>query len=559
MKKIISILTILLIFTACEDFLDIQPETDFTDDNYWTSEANLKAFSYGLYSVFPGYGQGGFFGGDHFFYVLTDDVISLDPRVEDDFPTSVPASQSGTQWYWSDIRKTNVLIQGANKASVDESVRKKYIAVGRLFRAIEYWEKVRTFGDVPFYNKPIESTDQDALYKARDSRVVVVDSIVADLDYAIANLDDVDDKVHVNKWTALAMKSRICLAAATTFEYHNVAGSNSAQLYQASYDASKNLMDNGPFSLHSNYIDLFTSEDLGGNSEVILMKKYNENLRHSILSFIFHEPYFGFTLDAVSSFLMTDGKPISYDGGAHPGYTEWIFNTTDIIIKAFTSYDILVDITANRDRRIKDIIDTTRVVFLFNQGIPMYSPAKYATYAEIESQPTQGVEATNDCPVIRLGEILLNYAEAAFELGSITQADLDNTVNLLRARAGVAPLTLAVGFTADDLDPTVDPLLWEIRRERRVELMLEPFRKFDMFRWKKGDYFDRDEAFVGIKPDPSVVFEAGITVLLNPNGYLYAQAPGNRRVPFEDNMYLYPLPADQLTLNPNLGPQNPGW
>jgi hypothetical protein len=81
MKKTISILTCILIFTACEDFLDIQPETDFTDDNYWTSEANLKAFSYGLYSVFPGYGTGGYFGGDHFFSVLTDDVISLDPRV----------------------------------------------------------------------------------------------------------------------------------------------------------------------------------------------------------------------------------------------------------------------------------------------------------------------------------------------------------------------------------------------------------------------------------------------------------------------------------------------
>ena len=288
MKKTISILTMILIFTACEDFLDIQPETDFTDDNYWTSEANLKAFSYGLYSVFLGYGQGGYFGGDHFFYVLTDDVISLDQRVEDDFPTTVPASQSGTQWYWSDIRGTNVLIQGANRALVDESVRAKYVAVGRLFRAIEYWEKVRSFGDVPFYNEPIESTDQDALYKARDSRVVVVDSIVADLDYAIANLDEVDDKVHVNKWTALALKSRICLAAATTFEYQNVAGSNPTQLYQASYDASKFLMDNGPFSLHSSYIELFTSQDLSGNSEVILMKKYNENLRHSILSFIFH-------------------------------------------------------------------------------------------------------------------------------------------------------------------------------------------------------------------------------------------------------------------------------
>ncbi len=558
MKKIASIFAILLIFTACEDFLDIQPETEFTDDNYWTSEANLKAFSYGLYSAFTGYGMGGFFGGDHFFSVLTDDVISLDPRVTDDFPTTVPASQSGTDWYWSSIRKANVMIEGAKKASVNESVRSKYIAVGRLFRAVLYWEKVRRFGDVPFYNKPIESTDKEALYKARDSRVVVVDSIVADLNYAVANLDDVDDKVHVNKWTALALKSRICLAAASTFEYHNVAGSNPTALYQASYDASKEIMDNGPFALHSTYIELFASEDLSGNSEVILMKKYNENYRHSILSFIFHEPYFGFTLDAVSSFLMDDGKPISYDGSPHPDYTEWVFNTGDVILKAFTDYDIPVEITANRDRRIKDIIDTTRVVFLFNQGIPMYSPAKYATYADIESQPTQGVQATTDCPVIRLGEILLNYAEAAFELGTITQGDLDNTINLLRDRAGVAHLTLAVGFDADDRDATVDPLLWEIRRERRVELMLEPFRMWDLFRWRKCDYYNDDEAFVGIKDDPAVTYEAGIVVLHNADGYLYAQAPADRRVTFIDKMYLYPIPADQITLNPNLI-QNPDW
>ena len=558
MKKITSIFAILLIFTACEDFLDIQPETEFTDDNYWTSEANLKAFSYGLYDVFTGYGMGGFFGGDHFFSTLTDDVITLDDRTEYDFPKTVPASQSGTDWYWSSIRKANVLIQGAKKASVNESVRRKYIAIGRLFRAVEYWEKVRVFGDVPFYNKPIESTDKDALYKARDSRIAVVDSIVADLDYAIANLEEVNDRVNVNKWTALALKSRICLAAASTFDYHNVAGSNPTALYQASYNASKEIMDNGPFSLHNSYVELFASEDLGGNSEVILMKKYNENYRHSILSFIFHEPFIGFTLDAVSSFLMTDGKPISYDGAPHPSYSEWIFSTTDTILVAFTSYKIPVDITVNRDRRIKDIIDTTRVVFLFNQGIPMYSPSKYATYQLIEDQPTQGVQATTDCPVIRLGEILLNYAEAAFELGTITQGDLDNTINLLRARAGVAPLTLAVGFAADDRDPTVDPLLWEIRRERRVELMLEPFRKWDLIRWKNGPYYDKDEAFVGIKPDPAVVFEDGINVLLNANGYLYAQAPADRREPWDDKKYLYPLPADQITLNPNLI-QNPGW
>ena len=556
MKKIIIILTILMGFTACE--LNVQPETEFTDSNFWTSEANLRSFSFGLYDVFKGYGNGGFFGGDHFYSTLTDDVMTLDERTEHDFPTAIPATPSGTDWSWSSIRKANVLIDGAKRATVDENVKNKYIGVGRLFRAVLYWEKAREFGDVPFYSTPIESTDQDALFKARDSRVMVVDSIVADLDFAIAHLGDIDDKLEVNKWTALALKSRICLAAATTFEYHNVSGSDATALYQASYDASKEIMDSGNYALDPNYTNLFASEDLSGNSEVILEKQYNENMRHAILSFIFDEPFFGFTLSAVSSFLMTDGKPIAYDGATHPGYTEWVFSTNDSIKTSNTTFETLVDITGNRDRRLSAIVDTTRLVFLFNKGIPMYSPSKYATYDLIKNKPTQGVNATTDAPIIRYGEVLLNYAEAAFELGNITQGDLDKSINLLRARAGVAPLTVAIGFSADDRDPNVEPLLWEIRRERRVELMLEPFRKWDLIRWKKGEYYDDDRSFVGVKADPSIKYETGIDVLYNADGYLYTQKPEDRREPWDDKKYLYPLPADQLVLNSNLT-QNPGW
>jgi len=511
-----------------------------------------------LYINFKGYGNGSFFGGDHFFSVNTDDVMALDDRTELDFPTTVPATSSGTDWNWAYIRKANILIEGAGKASVDETTKNKYIGIGRFFRAYMYWEKVRTFGDVPFYDKPIESTDEEALYKARDSRVDVVNKIVEDLDFAIANLGNDADKLHVTKWTALALKSRVCLAAGTTFKYHNVSGSNPNALLQASYDASKALMESGMFSLHSSYVELFASEDLSANPEVILLKKYNENMRHSIMSFIFHEPYFGFSYSAVSSFLMADGRPIRYDGASHPDYTEWEFSTTDTLKTAFTSYKTYVGATDGRDLRMANIIDTTRLVFLFNKGIPMYSPVKYVTYDLIKEQPTQGVAATTDAPIFRYGEVLLNYAEAAFELGTISQGDLDNSINLLRARAGVADLTIGVGFDADDRDPTVDPLLWEIRRERRVELMLEPFRKYDLIRWANGPYYDEDDSYYGVKVAPSVVWENGITVLKTPDGYLYTQAESDRRTPWNDRKYLYPLPDDQLTLNPKLT-QNPGW
>ncbi|RKX86361.1 MAG: hypothetical protein DRP58_04550 [Spirochaetes bacterium] len=559
MKKIIFILTLIIGFAACEDdFLDIQPETEFTDDNFWTSESNLQAFAYGLYDNFQGYGDGGFFGGDHFFSVNNDDVMALDDRTELDFPTTVPATSSGTDWTWSYIRKANVLIEGTDKASVDEATKNKYIAIGRFFRAYMYWEKVRTFGDVPFYDKTIESTDEEALYKARDSRVDVVNKIVEDLDFAIANLDDGTDKLHVTKWTALALKSRVCLAAGTTFKYHNVSGSNPNTLLQASHDASAAIMASGLFELHSSYVELFSSEDLSANAEVILMKKYNENMPHSIHSFIFHEPYFGFSYSAISSFLMADGRPISFDGTAHPDYTEWEFTTTETLTTSLTSFNTYVGATDGRDLRMANIVDTTRLIFPFNKGIPMYSPVKYATYDLIREQPTQGVQATTDAPIFRYGEVLLNYAEAAFELGGISQADLDNTINLLRARAGIADLTVGVGFVADDKDPAVDALLWEIRRERRVELMMEPFRKFDLIRWANGPYYDKDDSYYGVKIDPAVQFEAGITVLKTADGYLYTQAAGDRRTPWIDRKYLEPLPADQLTLNSNLT-QNTGW
>jgi len=559
MKKIIFILTIIIIFTACEkDFLDIQPETEFTDDNFWTSESNLQAFAYGLYINFKGYGNGSFFGGDHFFSVNTDDVMALDDRTELDFPTTVPATSSGTDWNWAYIRKANILIEGASKASVDEATKNKYIGIGRFFRAYMYWEKVRTYGDVPFYDKPIESTDEEALYKARDSRVDVVNKIVEDLDFAIANLGDDADKLHVTKWTALALKSRVCLAAGTTFKYHAVSGSDPNALLQASYNASKELMESGMFSLNTSYVELFASEDLSANPEVILLKKYNENMRHSIMSFIFHEPYFGFSYSAASSFLMADGRPIRYDGANHPDYTEWEFSTTDTLKIAFTSYKTSIGAADGRDSRMANIIDTTRLVFLFNKGIPMYSPVKYVTYDLIKEQPTQGVAATTDAPIFRYGEVLLNYAEAAFELGAISQGDLDNSINLLRARAGVADLTVGVGFDADYRDPSADPLLWEIRRERRVELMLEPFRKYDLIRWADGPYYDEDDSYYGVKVAPSVIWEDGITVLKTSDGYLYTQAESDRRTPWNDRKYLYPLPDDQLTLNPKLT-QNPGW
>jgi hypothetical protein len=558
MKKLIYTYIVLAVLSSCNGFLEVNPETEFDDGNYWSNEAGLEAFSLGLYPQIRGYGSGSYFGGDHFFGVNNDDVIAVDNRLALDFLTAVPATSAGTNWSWVYIRKANVLIEGARKTPVAQSVKDEYEGIGRFFRAYLYWDKVQRYGDVPFYDAPVDPADDAALYAPRESRVDVVNLILEDLDFAIQHCTDQKDQVKITKWTALALKSRIALAAATTFKYHNVAGADVNALLNACVDASSQLMAGG-FTLHDNYQELFASDNLVGNPEVIMVKIYNEYLQHSIHSFMFHEPFMGFSYSAMSSFLMADGRPISYDGASHPSYTEWTFNTSTTITTSMNSINTYVGIADGRDGRMAMIVDTTRVITLFSKGIPMFSPVKYATYDDVKVQrPQQGVNAVTDAPIFRLGEVLLNFAEAKAELGTITQADLDASINLLRDRAGVADLTVGVGFTADDLDPTVDPLLWEIRRERRVELMLEPFRKWDLIRWKKGEYYDAEEAYYAVKVDPAVTFQSSIDVIKTADDHLYAQAVADRRTVWDDRKYLEPLPADQLVLNPNLT-QNTGW
>jgi hypothetical protein len=184
--------------------------------------------------------------------------------------------------------------------------------------------------------------------------------------------------------------------------------------------------------------------------------------------------------------------------------------------------------------------------------------------------------------------VLLNYAEAKAELGTIQQSDIDMSINLLRDRVGMPPLTLA-GLTADpfldqEYTHTSDPAILEVRRERRIELLMEGFRYYDLLRWKEGHLlagqfrgmyfpskgvFDLDKngkadvAVVDSKPnnpDKSlfyIVLSADKTLSNGDHGYLLTR-PAVAKSFDENKHYLYPLPRTELLLNTNLT-QNPGW
>ena len=169
----------------------------------------------------------------------------------------------------------------------------------------------------------------------------------------------------------------------------------------------------------------------------------------------------------------------------------------------------------------------------------------------------------------RYAETLLIYAEAKAELGSITQDDLDRSINQLRDRVGMPHLTTSVNFTDPnwpDYGYTLSPLLQEIRRERRVELAGEGFRFADICRWKAGQILNNVMTYVGKKisvkasqAKDGLRANNGCVIIYGnyTNADLSYQAGKSRT--WDDKMYLYPIPTGELQRNENLLPQNPGW
>ena len=161
-------------------------------------------------------------------------------------------------------------------------------------------------------------------------------------------------------------------------------------------------------------------------------------------------------------------------------------------------------------------------------------------------------------PLFWLAEVYLNFAEAKAELGTITNDDLNNSINLLKDRAGLPHITTTPADLGDN-DMGVSPLIWEIRRERRCELMFDnDFRYWDLIRWHQLDKLDTTK-------NPEIVQGANVTNDANISecgrdvvAGNYLDASNGMTRTYEYKHYLYPIPSGQITLNPDLG-QNPGW
>lgn len=564
------------LFSGCnDDFLERYPLSELAPENYFQSENELKTYTNSFYNALP-------VALDIFYnspYYADDDARTT---VHDEIRGVRVVPTTGGGWTWTELRRINFFLENSSKCE-DKSVVAKYNGLARFFRAYFYFQKIKRFGDVPWYDTTL-SVDDEGLFKARDSRTLVFDKMLEDIDFSIANLEVTKSGQLITKWTALALKSRMCLFEGTFRKYHGLEGWE--RILDECIKASEELMTKSGYGIHTSshqsaYQDLFIQEE-PLVKEIILARQYSPEIPfvHSVnfytLSASYGRP--GVLRSVINSYLMKDGSRFT----DIPNY------------KTMQFYEE----TQNRDPRLSQTIRTPGYKRIgemvtsvpdFSTCITGYQYIKFVLEPKFDTG-----NCTNDMPIFRYAEVLLNYAEAKAEKGTITQSDIDKSIKLLRDRVGMPNLNVA--FSNANPDPYLEGeypnvskginkgVILEIRRERRIELIREGFRWDDLLRWKEGKrlervfygmYFpgigtydlDRDgkidlEIYSGKKPAtvPGRQYQK-IGELVLENGEAGGQIITNPTVEkhwTEGKDYFYPIPTQERQLNQNLT-QNPGW
>ena len=495
-------------------------------------------------------------------------------------------------WGWGTLRNINFFLQNNTHPNISPEARKHYNGLARFFRAWFYFEKVKRYGDVPWINKALDVEDEK-LYAPRDPRTLVMDSVLADINYAIANIRPINDNTRtlITPEVAMALKSRIALFEGTFRKYHTdlgLTGTSDALLTEAA-NAAKALMDGGKFSLYNgagedmSYRQLFTS-DAPVSSEIMLavVSSTALNVRHAAnwyftsattgIRFTFIRPF-------IHTYLNIDGTPFTNNAG----YETMTF----------------MDEVDGRDKRLEQTIrtdDYTRISGAEQVPAPPAFTYSYTGYQPIKWSLDNiavdgGNNNTNAVSIFRYAEILLNYAEAKAELGTLTNEDWAMTIGALRSRAGITgglttlPAVVDPYMQSTYFPDISDPVIIEVRRERGIELAIEGFRFYDIVRWKRGElmemewrgiYVPQANEYMDLNEDgvedvyfytvPPASQISGVTYInVNTEEHKLSNGTsgeiiwlGNINREWTDNKYYYPVPETHLLTNPNLG-QNLGW
>lgn len=596
-----------LFFAACKK-LEQEPQSTASKQAVFGSEKGLELYTNSFYSILPSASN-----------IISADNMS-DYAARRDVPRFLRAGAYAANisdftsannsdlvalgpdwnWGWGALRNVNYFLENNTNPAVPEDVRRHYNGLARFFRAFFYFEKVKRYGDVPWIGKPLDVSDPE-LYKGRDSRTLVMDSVLADITYASENIRTTNDpsRSTLTKWVAYAFKARLCLFEGTFRKYHtalNLSSTANTWLTHAA-EAAKKVMDESGYKIHessgvgTSYRRVFTSTAPVGE-EVMLAALSDVSL--AVLhpaNWWYTSSTTGVRLSFIRSFIHTylniDGTPFT----SRPDYETMLFK----------------DEVKGRDRRLEQTIRmggyrrssgtaTTPAPPVFTYTFTGYQPIKWSLD---DTRYDAGNLNDNAVSIFRFAEVLLNYAEAKAELGTLTDADWAATIGVLRKRGGITSGLTAIPTMVDPyLQATYfpnisDPAILEIRRERGIELALEGFRFYDIVRWRRGELMTMvwngmyvpaldtpmdlnedgvaDVAFGQSATRPPSVPSSVTYINVSPtvNGTVNGQRLKNGTSgeltwqahiarTWEDKNYNYPVPQVDLLANPTLK-QNPGW
>ncbi len=595
MKKTFLYIASILILSACnDDFMDRYPQTSIAPEEFFKTEEDLALYINGLISL-PGMGQ---YQADQ----SSDNMATTGAIEIKNIMTGAPSSQTITGgWNWGRLRNINYFLDNLSNTNASPEALNHFAGIARFYRAQFYMDMVKRYSDVPWYDQLLSPTDEE-LYKPRDPRALVMEKVMEDLDFASTHVREDVPTGSPGNWAVKTFYARTALYEGTFRKYHDeLALQQSAGAFLSkARDISQDIISSGKFFIYmtgqpqSDYHSLFSSQNLIGNPEVILVNPFdinkdrNSNINGTVFGTYEQSP----SRDLVQTYLMRDGSRFTDKPG---------FETLQY-----------VDEFQNRDPRMTQTLvfpgwvrvpDPAPYVPLMNRNFTGYYQRK--GYNNTTDNIAIG---SLDVPVYRYAEVLLTFAEAKAELNELTQADLDISVNLLRARAGMPSLGLNQANASPDAylmgkypqvsGPNAGVLL-EIRRERRVEFAMEGYRHDDLMRWAAGTLLERipegmyfpglgkydltgdgHEDIILINKDSAiptdpqkernelgtllVYYRAG-TVNDNVTVYLRNGANGGTLVTettprqFIDPKYYYrPIPIQQVILNSNLQ-QIFGW
>ena len=594
MKKNIILYSFIALLSGtagCSDMLDEYPLDAISPETYYNNADELRSATNQFYGMFPGAASG---------YTESADVVCIfNLPAEVQGIRTVPTSGGG--WNWEYLRAVNFYLSHSVRCD-DVDAREHFDGIARFFRAYFYFEKVKRFGEVPWFDRELSSTDPE-LFRPRDSRDFIMDKILDDLTYAINNISDKKDLYNVTHWTALALKSRICLFEGTFRKYHGIPGYE--KFLNECATASKLFIDNAPYAIYQTgaqpYRDLFSSMN-AIEEEVILARDYDrsQNVMHeanaNTLSPTYGRP--GMNKKIVNSYLMTNGDRFT----DQPGY------------ETMQYYDEM----QNRDPRLTQTVVGPGYMRINSDAVSSPNFGASTTGYQITKWVTDAsgdgyLGSSNDYILFRAAEVYLNYAEAKAELGTLTQEDLEISIKKIRDRVGMPnidmdaananpdPYLCALESGYQNVTGPNKGVILEIRRERTIELLLEGFRYYDIIRWKEGkvfeqpykgmyfpgltqgsgdnryDVFDMNDGTVGDKEKvdiciytgkkPSVknirkFYKLGDEFVLtdgDKGNIICHDIEKEPRQWREDRDYLYPIPTQERLLSNGTLSQNPNW